>query len=183
MTGRTPLVFLLGIAVGVGGTLAVTRREAPPARPRAAIRKPTPAEKAAVKAALDRVQLSEEQRNALYAAGKAISQAKRPMATLPAATVATLRDIHDMLAKIDCTAAGGICEVYRVDVARCFDDAAMILEQRRRDRESIPYNLFQSAVGAYAVNYDTNLHSVFNLAEHCRLLGVAQVEYPPRGAG
>jgi len=33
------------------------------------------------------------------------------------------------------------------------------------------------------VNSDKNLHSIFNLTEHCRILAVALVEHPPRDAG
>jgi hypothetical protein len=183
MTGRTPFVFLLGVAVGVAGTVAVGRRETPPAPPRAALRVPTPTEKAAVKAALDRIQLTPQQRAALYAAGMAMNGGKRPLDVLPAEEAATLRAINEMVRAVDCTAAGEICDVYRVDVIRCFNDSADIVKQRKRNRASIPYDLFHAAVGAYAVNYDQNLHSVFHLTEHCRILSVAQVEHPPRDAG
>jgi hypothetical protein len=183
MAGRTLLAFLLGVAVGVAGTIAVGRREPPPEAPRAVVRMPTPTEKAAVKAAFDRITLDPQQRNALYLAGRAMQEGKRPLEALPPDAAATLRAIAETIRTADCTAAGDVCDVYRVDVIRCFNDSARVIEQRKKDRATIPYDLFHAAVGAWAVNADQNLHSIFHLTEHCRLLAVALVEHPPRDAG
>ena len=184
MVGRTLFVFLLGVAVGVAGTVAISRRDSPsPEGQRAALRVPTKAEKAAVKAALDPIPLDAQQRNALYLAGVAMQKGKRPLDELPADAAGTLRAISDMVRTADCTAAGDICDVYRVDVIGCFNDSADVVAQRKKDRATISYDLFHAAVGAWAVNADSNLHSIFNLTEHCRLLAVALVEHPPRDAG
>jgi hypothetical protein len=181
---RTLLVFLLGVAVGVAGTMAVGRRETPLPEPsRAALRVPTPAEKAAVKAAFERITLSPEQRNALYLSGGAMKEGQRPLDVLPPEAAATLRAIAEMVRTADCTAAGDICDVYRLDVIGCFNDSARIIDLRKKNRAAVSYDLFHAAVGAYAVNFDQNLHSVFHLTEHCRILAVALVEYPPRAAG
>ena len=147
------------------------------------MRVPTAAEKEAVKTAFDRIALDDQQRNALYLAGVAMQQGKRPLDAIPADAAATLRAIAETVRTADCTAAGDICDVYRVDVIRCFNDSAAVIVQRKKDRASIPYDLFHAAVGAWAVNADKNLHSIFTLTEHCRILAVALVEYPPRDAG
>jgi hypothetical protein len=176
-------VFLLGVAVGVAGTIAVERRDNPsPEAPRTALRMPTTAEKAAVKAALDRITLNAEQRKALYLAGEAMKDGKQPLDVLPPEPAATLRDLAATVRTADCTAAGDICDVYRVDVIGCFNDSARVIALRKKNRAAVTYDLFQAAVGAWAVNYDQNLHAVFHLTEHCRLLAVALVEHPPRDA-
>jgi hypothetical protein len=182
MAARTPLGVLLGVAVGAAGTIAIDRRETPEG-PRAALRVPTDAEKAAVKAALDRIALNPEQRKALYLAGTAMKEGKRPLDVLPPENAATLRAIAETVRTADCTAAGDICDVYRLDVIGCFNDSARVVEMRKKKRGTVSYDLFSAAVGAYAVNYDQNLHAVFHLTEHCRLLAVALVEHPPRDAG
>ena len=182
MAARTPLVFLLGVAVGVAGTVAIERRNGPEA-PRTALRVPTAAEKAAVKAAFDRITLNPEQRKALYLSGGAMKDGKRPLDVLPPENAATLRAIAQTIRTADCAAAGDICDVYRLDVIGCFNDSARVVEMRKKNRAAITYDLFHAAVGAYAVNFDQNLHSVFHLTEHCRLLAVALVEHPPRDAG
>lgn len=191
MRGTWLVVLLLLLA---GGALLVRRAflrptSAPPPEPVAAVTTPTqpappvqPRPVDPVDQALRAVQFTPPQLKALLDAGFAVQKGIRPSTVLTPEQLATFPEVERLITETLCPPKGTaeLCSA-RIDVPRCIDRAAEIIDWRHRERERVDRKLFTSAMGVSVTGRE--YPEARNLVKFCREIVALDASSPPESGG
>lgn len=187
------IVLLLAAAAAIVAKRAFREQSVPPpgvapapsATPPAAKATPPPAAtplRPPSDPMLDRLEalpFTPAQLKALLDAGMAIQKGISPSKVLSPEQLATFPEIERVLVENVCPPKGSAetCARYRIDVPRCTERAAEIIDWRHRERAKVDRRLFTAAMGVSVTGRE--YPSYPNLIKFCREMAALDPATPP----
>jgi hypothetical protein len=123
---------------------------------------------------------TEEQSAAITAAGFAIQKGNVPSTTLPPDAMAQLREVHEIVAAVECAPDDAVCLRYRIGVLECLEEAGSLVGMRLRKIEEIPWPLYTAAMGVSVVTREVHYRTVAALIHFCQDLIQQREKHRPR---